>query len=285
MPSITHLSPNRKTAIQGSLALLETADAALPEFKWISLKKIVIDLEYQRTQINVRVVNKIASDFSWTDFGAVTVMLRDDGTYGVVDGQHRVRAAVKRGMKAVPCMVTPSLGTPDEAYHLQRINSDRTNLHPVDKYRAMVHSQNPVFIAIHKMLAYLNRTISKSSNGAGSVAFPQIIISTFKASPRCCEKALYLQTRIISNSPHPMSSDIHKGLFYILRHLPVGSLPAFEQTAEKAFAKCGGRNSVISSIRERAMSTTKRHDRACAYGILAIVNKGLHKHFTLIEAE
>lgn len=62
------------------------------EMKVVNAELISSDMRYQR-QVSGR-VKKIASDFNPNMVGCVILSQRDDGTYWVVDGQHRVRAVI-----------------------------------------------------------------------------------------------------------------------------------------------------------------------------------------------
>src|SRR5689334_6103185 len=73
------------------------------EFAMIDKTKLNVDLSYQRKTTKSR-VDKIREEWSWIAFGAVSVALRGDGEWFVMDGQHRVLAAMMRDdIKEVPC--------------------------------------------------------------------------------------------------------------------------------------------------------------------------------------
>lgn len=83
----------------------------VPTLDWIELKKLKIDDSYQRdtqsrrSQINI---SKIVDSFSWDKFSPISVSENTDGTFNIIDGQHRVEAIRQLGdIDKVPCWVIP----------------------------------------------------------------------------------------------------------------------------------------------------------------------------------
>jgi hypothetical protein len=74
------------------------------ELMHVDKKRLRIDHEYQRSANEVK-VTEITKRFSWLALGAIVVVRRGDAYY-VVDGQHRVMAAMRRtDIATLPCVV------------------------------------------------------------------------------------------------------------------------------------------------------------------------------------
>ncbi len=119
----------------------------LPRMEWLPLDLLVVDDSYQRHTTSDRsrvIIHRIAEEFSWSKFGPVTVAKREDGTYAVADGQHRVAAArLHPGIHQVPCYIIPASGVRDEARTFVAINRDRTGMHALQIHHAGIAAGEP----------------------------------------------------------------------------------------------------------------------------------------------
>lgn len=102
----------------------------------IRVDQLGIDHSYQRP-VSPTMVNKIVKGFDSRLFGIITVARRADGTYWVLDGQHRVAALVKmgKGNIAVPCEVLTGLSLEDEAMVFHLRNANKKTMTPQEKFR------------------------------------------------------------------------------------------------------------------------------------------------------
>jgi hypothetical protein len=99
-----------------SAGVVSTAKAgALPALEWMSLKVLRVDDRYQRpiSKPGQMVIQRIMQDFSWAKFSPVIVTLNEEGSFSIIDGQHRCTAALSLGFTQVPCMVVNA--PPEEA--------------------------------------------------------------------------------------------------------------------------------------------------------------------------
>lgn len=96
-------------------------------------------------------IRKIISGFQWARFGALSVSRDADGTLWVVDGQHRMIAARALHLTEVPCIITHS-DLQDQARDFVGINSVRTSVASIDKFRARVTSGDETALAVASLL-------------------------------------------------------------------------------------------------------------------------------------
>lgn len=84
---------------------------------------IATDVDVQRT-LNKSRVKKIADNFDPAALGVVVVSLRADGSYVVMDGQHRLQGCrlAGRGDVAIDVKVFTGLSLPDEARMFRKLN-------------------------------------------------------------------------------------------------------------------------------------------------------------------
>ncbi|SLN77270.1 DUF6551 family protein [Oceanibacterium hippocampi] len=100
-----------------------------PVLDWLPLDRLVVDDRYQRDASRTGsrgIINKICREFRWRAFQPPTVAPLGDGTFAIIDGQHRVEAARKHPLiDRVPCYVVEADDLADQADGFVRINADR----------------------------------------------------------------------------------------------------------------------------------------------------------------
>lgn len=123
-----------------------------PQVEDLAVAKLTIDPEVQRGIDKIR-VDKIAKDYQSNAIGAIIVSHRGDGTYHVIDGQHRVAATIAAGYsdRTLTCLVYEGLSRADEAAMFRRHNNTRAVL-PVDKFRVRVVEGDPAAVELNDTL-------------------------------------------------------------------------------------------------------------------------------------
>lgn len=113
------------------------ADQPSPMLQWVEIAAIVVDDRYQRP-INVKgwqTIAKIAASFSWACFTPVQLAPIEGGKFAVIDGQHRVHAALLCGLTSVPANVVP-IAVTDQAKAFIQVNTARTGVSQFNLYKA-----------------------------------------------------------------------------------------------------------------------------------------------------
>jgi hypothetical protein len=116
-----------------------------PRVVWVGLELLSVDRRYQReiTRGGQTHINRILRGFNWNRFQPILVTEGADGTYAVIDGQHRLEAAKKHPLiDELPCYVidTPEVATQAEIF--VSVNSDRRALTGLQKFWASVAAGN-----------------------------------------------------------------------------------------------------------------------------------------------
>lgn len=117
------------------------------EFKMINKHKLMIDRSYQRnaSKGRVKLINK---DWSWLACGVIIVASREEGLF-VVDGQHRVLAALSRAdIEMLPCMIFKVDEIKEEAKGFLTAQVGRKSLTSYDKFAAQIIAgdENAIFV-------------------------------------------------------------------------------------------------------------------------------------------
>lgn len=134
----------------------------------IPFNALKFDARVQRATIPAR-VKKLVRDFLLDDVGVITVSKRRDGYY-VIDGQHRVRAAMELGLGTtkIKCHVYTDLSLEDEARKFLTLNDTRT-VSAFDKYMVGLVAKDPLCLEIQRVLGKHGLRIGKSGGGDGVV--------------------------------------------------------------------------------------------------------------------
>ena len=115
---------------------------------------------YARTLNDGRVARLVA-EFDANAVGVILLSLREDGTYAVIDGQHRVEAAKKAGMASLDAYVYIDLTLQEEA-GLYRKFGDYLKQTALDRYVAALTEEHPETLAIDKLLDEVGLHVARS---------------------------------------------------------------------------------------------------------------------------
>jgi hypothetical protein len=150
-----------------------------PELKWIDVHQMFIEKSYQRSTASGssrRNIARLVEDFSWAQCGALTVTyVPDSGKYAVIDGQHRLAAALERGdIHELPCVVVDGMDITARADSFVGINKHRVNMNSLAKYHASVAAGDPDAVALDGLLKECGLEVSRSPVLKGDTAPNQV---------------------------------------------------------------------------------------------------------------
>lgn len=123
-------------------------ELANPRFELVDPRKIKFDYSYQRPQNKLK-VDLMATQFDLALVGTIDVSERADGSLYCYDGGHRVQAALKAGIRSVPCLIHIGLTVEDEAERWSRQNVIRTKPNTYQRFRSDLRRGDPVAVAIN----------------------------------------------------------------------------------------------------------------------------------------
>lgn len=243
-----------------------TLSGAPGELKYIDKVLLQIPIEYQRTRSEPRAI-AIAKAWDWPSFGAVIVGKRE-GQYFVVDGQHRVAAAMKRPeISQLPCIIFYASNVQQEAQAFIGANSGRKPVSTVDMFRAQLAANDPIALYVKSVLDGLGIKPSKG-------AYPRTLKSMLWAMTTATEdKALFARVINLASEMCGTESAVQEillhGLTYIDKHVENGLDNKLLRTR---LLKIGSENAV-SGGRRMAMAMAKGGAKVWAQGILEAANK------------
>jgi hypothetical protein len=140
------------TTQQRPQAQQETGETFRPmhyTFEWIPADRLFTDMTYQRP-LSAQKVKKIVDKWDWNSIGSLMVSSRGDGTYAIMDGQHRHGAVKALGLNdlAMPCLVYHGLTIEQESWVFFNVNTGRGMPNAVIVFKARLAANEAVACAI-----------------------------------------------------------------------------------------------------------------------------------------
>jgi hypothetical protein len=137
----------------------------LPELAWLPVAKLTVDPRYQRsieTPHGQRIIERIAVNFKWLAFQAILAAKSETG-WTILDGQHRVEAARRRGIDKVPAVVVAADNIAAQAEAFVRANSDRVNISTYALHFARLTAGDEAAVALDELCRAGGIAIARSS--------------------------------------------------------------------------------------------------------------------------
>lgn len=121
----------------------------------------IVTEEYQRV-LNMRNVAGIIKHFDPAKLGVLVVSHRKDGTYAVLDGQHRLTALRQLGYASTNCIVLEGMSIREEADYFRRQNENKQTLRIADTFNASVWAEDEESVQIKQLMDKYNFRHGKS---------------------------------------------------------------------------------------------------------------------------
>lgn len=242
------------------------------EFMLINKNELKIDHRYQRDEAQKRSL-EFARDWSWVACGAISVAIREvDGRmdFWVVDGQHRVAAALLRtDIKELPCLCFEVDSVEEEAAGFYETNLHRGAVSTADRFRAMLIKKDPLALAVNDLVKTSDRTIAKYG-AATTVSCIGHLMSIWENDSERVKKIFPLLLKICKG--HPFHSSLVTGVFWLEGVMPEGESLTDEKHARRLVQI--GPVRLNQHIAETSSYYGKRTARTSAIGILKAMNHG-----------
>lgn len=246
----------------------------------VPIEKLFTDTSVQR-YLDQRKVAKMVREFDLDAFGTPTVSYRADGTYHVVDGQHRIAAmrAVGLGDVEIEVRVFENLTLPQEA-RMFRLLNNTTQPAYVDKFRIRVQEGDPD--AAH-LMNVITKWGWKLAGGSGqerlfaAVAAMERVYQANKALPRPldpdpAERALATLTSAWQHQSTASDGRLVEGLGLV--YLRYGDDVIVEDLVRKLNSYKGGPSSFLAHARGLKELLGVSVPKAVADVTVELYNKG-----------
>lgn len=239
---------------------------------------LMIDESYQR-QSALNTIRAIASNWSWLAVGAITVAERD-GKYWVIDGQHRVMAALSRSdVDTLPCIVFKTRGAKDEAGAFLELNSARSPVTALQKFKAMLVAGDARAIGVDSVLK--EHGITLTTNPVRYKSTKAVAFFLTRAND-LHELRFFVEAISEICAESIISGRLLEGLWYLHFHVDTDTEVGIKDEALlKRICRVGPKALDIAA-RDAALYFDTAGGKVWAKGMLDAINKGLRNkfHFT-----
>lgn len=247
------------------------------KFENVPVDCLKIDHSYQRGQISHKKVARMAAAWSWRACGTLTVAQRNDGSMVVVDGQHRLLAATAAKIKSLPCMVHTANTLKDEASTFLEINTGRTPVNALCKWRAECAIGREPYASFNEWLASIGLHVAGGGQSADAIQFAGVLMNSLKTSPDAAKRAIVATRQIHAGSP--MVNDVFRACFWL-------ELQGVDMARHVArILRRGGSEVVVRKLRAARAITGSAGDLTNGLALLRFINEGLHNKVEVASGE
>lgn len=242
------------------------------ELAMVDKRLLRVDSRYQRDLKLSRVIS-LVSEWSWVSCGALIVAKRADESLWVVDGQHRLLAAQRRSdISTLPCVVFSVSEVEDEARNYERANSNRGSMKGHDLFKSRLFSRDPIALAVNDLVAASGRRIGAQSSPK-EVNCVGLLYKLAKDNGAVLKTVWPVIVDVCDGNI--LSSRIVEAICFVESRMPEGeSLSDHRWRSRLTHA---GYEELSASMTRFAAAFAKGGARPWAIGLLAAINKGLHK--------
>jgi hypothetical protein len=245
-------------------------------FLMISKHELKVDHSYQRDPRNSR-VNNIARDWDWILFGAISISLRPEGEFYIMDGQHRHQAAMKRTeIDLLPCMVWEMDEEVNEARSYLGINSMMSAPTMAERFRVMVKLGDPLAVKLQALGDECGRSIDGNTRGNSIGCIARVLLH-MKTWPEAFDRVWPVILEVCEGEG--MNTRIVEGMVWLEHNMPEGKSLA-QPTYRRILCSIG-----YSALNKQIAETVKYEDRSgmtiWGAGILKALNKRLKNRIEL----
>lgn len=241
-----------------------------------------IDLQVQRSHLNLRKVERIKKDFNPNAVGVIDVSRRKDGQVVVLDGMHRVQAIkeLTDGAGTILCKVHEGLTLQEEAAMFLDLNmGDRPT--SIDKYRVSVVKGDPVATAIEELVTAYHWEVNAQA-GKGHINAVQALERLYRlsekmeAEPNLLQSFLLVVTRAWGDDRYATQAPLVEGLGrFLAEHT---SQIDMDRLVDKLKNYRGGPQTLIAEATQVANLRKMRTSMAVADLITQQYNRGIKTH-------
>jgi hypothetical protein len=244
---------------------------------WLKKSELIIDHSYQRNANSSRVL-LIAREWSWLACGVIIVARRvGSGFLYVVEGQHRVLAALKRSdIDCLPCIVFETESAKEEAAGFYAANTGRRMPTTLEKWKAQLMIGDPDTLFADSLIKKAGR-MPGNNGGANEVRCLSSLLGVVKKNRPAIISVWPLIAEVCYGSQ--LHENILEGLFYIESNLPEGQSLSDKRWCERVIRV--GYSRLLDGAQRAASLYRRGGAKVWATGMLEEINKVCRIRITL----
>lgn len=242
------------------------------ELAFLQKHTLQVDDSYQRDLMEHRAL-ALASEWSWVACGALIVARRGK-KHWVIDGQHRVAAAMKRAdIDRLPCVVFDLGDTEEEARGFLNANTNRRPMLSIERFKALVVSGDDTALYVDTLLDDLGVGFGAGAKQLRSVAW---VLRIAAQDREAFEIVMRLAAGLCA------SCNIPERLLSGLWHLHHGGLHLTNKKLRDRIYHVGVTR-LVEGMQRAVAFRGNSGTKVLAEGILNEINKGISAKFEMPE--
>lgn len=253
----------------------------LPEIRWARCDTLMVDHAYQRMAeepSSRRLIRHIAENWDWRLCAPLTVSDRsppEEGLY-VIDGQHRLAAAVERGdIPELPCIISKFNGIEDEARLFVALNSARRQVGEVEKFHARVASKDHYALAAKRVIESSGLTVARYTDAQFwkplECGFPPIVERTIRKCEEHACFALAVLAGAYPDKPLVRGKELFEGLVWLWYKEKLWA----DALTRNDMAECIGEKTQRAWLKERDSFRNEHENIAPAQAMGLVISEAL----------
>lgn len=251
-----------------------TQDDVPGQLAQIDKNLLNIDYDYQRNPHEAN-IKAMSSAWSWIKCGTITVAERD-GKFWVVDGQHRVLAAMRRSdISNLPCLVFKTKGQAEEAKPFGEQGG--IPLRSVEKYKALLVSGDSAAVFVDGVIRSCGLRVENNDSNESIQCIRTILVEAGK-NREAARNAIVCAAALCANRCR-VTDRMIKGLSYLDQHIEGGlkNKSIFNRIVSIGPAR-------ITEAFNTIMNYKQLSPRSCAEAILEAINYRKHDKYEMKSA-
>lgn len=159
-----------------------------PTLEWVAIERLNIDESYQRATDgphSQKIITGMVRTWEWSLCQPLVVSRRGDGSLWVLDGQHRLAGARRRGdILHLPCVLLHGQDTGGEASAFVALNTRRQKLSQSDVFNGMLAAGDENAKSVQILLERTGWRIVRHTNtacyGPGELASAPMLVNALR---------------------------------------------------------------------------------------------------------
>lgn len=246
------------------------------EMRLLHKDTLQIHPAYQRDLVSQK-VTEISSAWSWVALGALVIGERG-GEFWVIDGQHRAAAAKRRSdITHLPCVVFQTSDVRQEARGFLTIQTMRKPVTAVAKQKAMVTAGDEVAAYVQQQCEALGLHIKGTANAALQLKCVAWCTRRAAEDRDVFKAVLAMGAELSAQDQMAVHERLLEGLW--LLNAKCGEGLADKRLAKRLREK--GARALLDAAHRAAAYYASGGGKVWAQGMLAELNKGLQRKFTM----
>lgn len=249
------------------------------ELVWLSKTELTVDHSYQRGAKHQRVLH-IAAKWSWLACGVIVVAKRrSDQRFYVVDGQHRVLAALKRAdIERMPCLLFETDSAKEEAAGFYDANTGRRLPTSLEKWRAQLMRGDATTTFADALIRQAGR-VASNWPGAGEVRCLTALLKAAEADRELLGRIWPLVVEVCQGQA--LHERVFDGLLWLESRLPEGQSLNDKRWRERVLRL--GYKQLLDAAQRASTFYARGGAKVWGLGMLESLNKGCRIHLCLRE--